>query len=183
VPWKLALAQTVALGWLEVSIWLSLPWVDELASAVGIVPAVLVVSLVAYLPGWLVAFLAASLLLDHQPPVRATHPTVPVTVLIAARNEAERIEENDRLHRLPGLPRPRQRARRRQRLHRRHPGHRRKRSAPPAAWTSAASSSRVPARAMRSTPGWRPCEPSWSSPWTPTPSCTRGASASSSRGC
>jgi len=93
VTWKLALAQTVALGWLGVSIWLSLPWVDDLASAVGIVPAVLVVSLVAYLPGWLVAFLAASLLLDRQPPVRASHPTVPVTVLIAARNEAERIEE------------------------------------------------------------------------------------------
>jgi poly-beta-1,6-N-acetyl-D-glucosamine synthase len=40
-----------------------------------------------------VAFLAVSLLLDRQPPVRATHPTAPVTVLIAARNEAERIEE------------------------------------------------------------------------------------------
>jgi hypothetical protein len=26
VPWKLALAQAVALGWLGVSIWLSLPW-------------------------------------------------------------------------------------------------------------------------------------------------------------
>jgi biofilm PGA synthesis N-glycosyltransferase PgaC len=93
VTWKLALAQTVALGWLGVSIWLSLPWVDDLASAAGIVPAVLLVSLVAYLPGWLVAFLAASLLLDRQPPVHATHPTAPVTVLIAARNEAERIEE------------------------------------------------------------------------------------------
>jgi biofilm PGA synthesis N-glycosyltransferase PgaC len=93
VPWKLALAQTVALGWLGVSIWLSLPWVDDLAAAVGIVPAVVVVTLVAYVPGWLVAFLAASLLLDRQPPVRDAHPTAPVTVLIAARNEAERIEE------------------------------------------------------------------------------------------
>jgi poly-beta-1,6-N-acetyl-D-glucosamine synthase len=93
VPWKLALAQTVAVGWLGASIWLSLPWVGELAAAVGIVPALLVVSLVAYVPGWLVAFLAASLLLDRQPPVRQAHPSVPVTVLIAARNEAERIEE------------------------------------------------------------------------------------------
>jgi biofilm PGA synthesis N-glycosyltransferase PgaC len=93
VTWKLALAQAVALGWLGVSIWLSLPWVDDLAAAVGIVPAVLVVSLVAYLPGWLVAFLAVSLLLDRQPPVRATHPTAPVTVVIAARNQAERLEE------------------------------------------------------------------------------------------
>jgi cellulose synthase/poly-beta-1,6-N-acetylglucosamine synthase-like glycosyltransferase len=43
--------------------------------------------------GWLVASLAASLLLDRQPPLRRTHPTAPVTVLIAARNEAERIQE------------------------------------------------------------------------------------------
>jgi poly-beta-1,6-N-acetyl-D-glucosamine synthase len=92
VPWKLAVAQAVALGWLGVSIWLSLPWVRELSAAVGIVPAVAVVALVAYVPGWL-AFLAASLLLDRQPPVREAQPTVPVTVLIAARNEAERIEE------------------------------------------------------------------------------------------
>jgi len=57
------------------------------------VAAIVVVSLVAYLPGWLVAFLAVSLLLDRQPPLRRSHPTVPVTVLVAARNEADRIEE------------------------------------------------------------------------------------------
>ena len=93
VSLKFAFAQAVALAWLGVSVWLSLPWVDDLAAAVGVVPAVLVVSLVAYLPGWLVAFLAVSLLLDRQPPLRVSRPTVPVTVLIAARNEAERIEE------------------------------------------------------------------------------------------
>jgi poly-beta-1,6-N-acetyl-D-glucosamine synthase len=67
--------------------------VRELAAATTIAPAVLVVSLVAYLPGWLVAFLAVSLLLDRQPPLRRSHPTIPVTVLIAARNEAEQIQE------------------------------------------------------------------------------------------
>jgi biofilm PGA synthesis N-glycosyltransferase PgaC len=90
---KFVVAQLLAAGWLGVSVWLSLPWVRELAAAITIAPAVLVVCLVAYLPGWLVAFLAASLLLDRQPPLRRTHPTAPVTVLIAARNEAERIQE------------------------------------------------------------------------------------------
>ena len=90
---KFVVAQLLAVGWLGVSVWLSLPWVKELAAAITIAPAVLVVCLVAYLPGWLVAFLAVSLLLDRQPPLRRTHPTVPVTVLIAARNEAERIQE------------------------------------------------------------------------------------------
>ena len=93
VTFKFAFAQAVALGWLAVSVWLSLPWLRELGAAVGAVPALVIVALIAYLPGWLVAFLAASLLLDRQPPLRVSHPTVPVTVLIAARNEAARIEE------------------------------------------------------------------------------------------
>jgi poly-beta-1,6-N-acetyl-D-glucosamine synthase len=90
---KFVVAQALAAGWLGVSVWLSLPWVRELAAAIAIVPAVLVVCLVAYLPGWLVAFLAVSLLLDRQPPLRRTNPAVPVTVLVAARNEAGRIQE------------------------------------------------------------------------------------------
>jgi poly-beta-1,6-N-acetyl-D-glucosamine synthase len=93
VTLKFLVAQGLSAGWLGVSIWLSLPWVRELAAAVTVVPAVVVVSLIAYLPGWLVAFLAVSLLLDRQPPLRQAHPAVPVTVLIAARNEADRIQE------------------------------------------------------------------------------------------
>jgi biofilm PGA synthesis N-glycosyltransferase PgaC len=90
---KFVAAQVLALAWLGVSVRLSLPWVRELAAAITTVPAFLVVSLVAYLPGWLVAFLAVSLLLDRQPPLRRSHPTIPVTVLVAARNEADRIQE------------------------------------------------------------------------------------------
>jgi biofilm PGA synthesis N-glycosyltransferase PgaC len=90
---KFVVAQAVSLGWLGVSVWLSQPWLDQLAAAITTVPAVLVVCLIAYVPGWLVAFLAVSLLLDRQPPLRRTHPTDPVTVLVAARNEAERIQE------------------------------------------------------------------------------------------
>jgi biofilm PGA synthesis N-glycosyltransferase PgaC len=90
---KFGVAQVLAAGWLGVSVWLSLPWVRELAATITIAPAVLVVCLIAYLPGWLVAFLAVSLLLDRQPPLPRAQPAVPVTVLIAARNEAERIQE------------------------------------------------------------------------------------------
>jgi poly-beta-1,6-N-acetyl-D-glucosamine synthase len=90
---KFVVAQVLAAGWLGVSVWLSLPWVRELAATITIAPAVVVVCLIAYLPGWLVAFLAVSLLLDRQPPLPRAQPAVPVTVLIAARNEAERIQE------------------------------------------------------------------------------------------
>jgi poly-beta-1,6-N-acetyl-D-glucosamine synthase len=90
---KFMVAQALAVGWLALSVWLSLPWVRELAAAITVVPAVLVVCLVAYLPGWLVAFRAVSLLLDRQPPLRTSAATMPATVLIAARNEADRIRQ------------------------------------------------------------------------------------------
>ena len=90
---KFAVAQALALSWLGMSVSLSLPWVGELASAITVLPAILVVLLIAYLPGWLVAFLAVSLLRTASLPWAASHPTTPVTVLIAARNEAERIQE------------------------------------------------------------------------------------------
>jgi NADPH:quinone reductase-like Zn-dependent oxidoreductase len=93
VTGKFVVAQVSALGWLGLSALLSLPWVRELATTITVVPAILVVGFVAYLPGWLVAFLAVSLLLDRQPPLRRSHPTIPVTVLVAARNEADRIQE------------------------------------------------------------------------------------------
>ena len=93
VTMRFVVTEALAAAWLGVSVWLSLPWLRELAAAITTVPAILVVSLIAYLPGWLVAFLALSLLPDRQPPVRRSHPAVPVTVLIAARNEAEPIQE------------------------------------------------------------------------------------------
>jgi poly-beta-1,6-N-acetyl-D-glucosamine synthase len=90
---KFWLSQAFALAWLGVSIRLSIPWLVDLATAITVVPAVLIVTLVAFVPGWLVAFQTMSLVLDRQPPLLVTHPRDPVTVLIAARNEAERIEE------------------------------------------------------------------------------------------
>jgi hypothetical protein len=182
VTMKFVVAQTFAAAWLGVSVWLSLPWLRELAVAITTVPAILVVSLIAYLPGWLVAFLALSLLLDRQPPLRGAYPAIPVTVLIAARNEAERIQETSARvagQDYPGpievlvvdngstdgtRPSPR-------------------RSVPRPASRSAASASRSPARATPSTPAWPQSAPSWSSPWTPIPCCTRRLFASWWHGC
>lgn len=90
---KFAIAQAFALWWLLLSMHLSLPWVRDLAEQVGRVPAVLIVALIAYVPGWLVAFLAVSLVLDRQPPPRVPDPDDPVTIIVAARNEASRITE------------------------------------------------------------------------------------------
>ena len=119
---KFVVAQLLAAGWLGVSIWLSLPWLRELAVAISMVAAIVVVSLVAYLPGWLVAFLAVSLLLDRQPPLRRTHPAAPVN-RAGRRPQRGRLDPgDDLLHRRPGLPGARRGPGGRQRLHRRHPG-------------------------------------------------------------
>jgi biofilm PGA synthesis N-glycosyltransferase PgaC len=85
---KFVLAQTFALGWVAFSVWLSLPWFRDLSTVVSPLVAFLMITFVAYIPGYLVALLCASLVLDHPPAFHVTHPTTPLTVLIAARNES-----------------------------------------------------------------------------------------------
>lgn len=84
---KFVVSLAVAVVWVSLSVWLSQRWVDELVPAVGSVGAWTVVVLVAYLPGGIVAFMAASLLLDRQPGLRVADPTTALTVIVAARNE------------------------------------------------------------------------------------------------
>ena len=55
--------------------------------------ALITVGLLAIVPGFIVALLFSSLLLDRQPQLQPKSPTAPVTVMIAARNEAESIAE------------------------------------------------------------------------------------------
>ena len=88
---KFAVACLVAAAWVGLSAWISLPWIGDLARHVTVVPAVVLVSLLAFVPGFLVAFLAAGALLDRQPTLVSASPTAPLTVLIAARNEAASI--------------------------------------------------------------------------------------------
>src|SRR3954447_1133367 len=90
---RFVIAFGLATLWMGASLWLSLPWIRELGSHIGIVAAVVVVTFVALVPGHLVAFLVAGMLFDRQPALVAVHPTTPVTVLVAARNEADTIAE------------------------------------------------------------------------------------------
>lgn len=91
VAQKFWISQTGALTWVSLSVILSLPWLRDLSDVVGFVPALLVITFIAYVPGYLVAFLAASLLVDRQPPFKVSDPDLPITILIAARNEAPNI--------------------------------------------------------------------------------------------
>ncbi len=93
---KFAIAVTTATLWTGASVWISAPWVSGLATHVTILPAILIVSLLAFIPGFVMAFLMAGLAFDRQPPLRVTSPHEPVTVLIAARNEGAAIGETVR---------------------------------------------------------------------------------------
>jgi biofilm PGA synthesis N-glycosyltransferase PgaC len=90
---RFVVAFAAATVWMGASLWLSLPWIGSLGDHIGLVPAIVAVTLVALIPGHLVAFLAVALLFDRPPPLVAVHPTTPVTVLVAARNEAGTISE------------------------------------------------------------------------------------------
>ncbi|WP_031314358.1 glycosyl transferase, partial [Caldanaerobacter subterraneus] len=88
---KFLISQMTAISWMIFSIKLSVPWLNDLSKVVGFPLALFIITFIAYVPGYLVSFTAISLLLDRQPSIKGIHPSIPVTILIAARNEAERI--------------------------------------------------------------------------------------------
>jgi biofilm PGA synthesis N-glycosyltransferase PgaC len=96
VTGKFALSVAFAIVWVAASAWISMPWIDQLTAAVNSFSAWLIVGLVAYIPGFIVALMMMSLLLDRQPPLRVANPTTGVTVIVAARNEQAGIADTIR---------------------------------------------------------------------------------------
>jgi poly-beta-1,6-N-acetyl-D-glucosamine synthase len=88
---KFWISHLIALLWLGVSFYLSLPWLNELAGIVSFPVALLIIGGISYLPGYMNAFLVLSLLLDKQPAFKNEFPSDKVTVLIAAYNEEGQI--------------------------------------------------------------------------------------------
>ncbi len=93
---KFWIAALFSVAWLGLAIWLSRPWLHDLADVVTLAGAIVIVTLVAYIPALLMSFMAMSLLLDRQPALRVAHPTTGVTIVIAARNEEAGMAETIR---------------------------------------------------------------------------------------
>ena len=93
---KFWISVSFGLLWLSGSIWLSLPWLRDLRGYVGLFGAIAAVTLVAYIPALLMAFMAMSLVLDRQPELRVSQSDTGVTIVIAARNEEAGIAETVR---------------------------------------------------------------------------------------
>lgn len=90
---KFYLSHIFAIIWVIFSIFISLHWVQELSSIVTLPVAIFIIGGLAYIPGYLNAFLVISLIIDRQPAYKSEWPEREVTILIAARNEAERITD------------------------------------------------------------------------------------------
>jgi hypothetical protein len=84
---RFGLSLVLAIAWLVFSLWLSLPWLSDLANLSHPVIALFVLTFVAYVPGFMNAFLLTSLVLRPDA-LRQTPATWPaISVLVAAYQE------------------------------------------------------------------------------------------------
>lgn len=90
---KFAFALAVALGWTAVSIWLSGPWVEDLALRWSWMFAIIAVTFIAYVPGFMNAFMVSTLLADRRPPRKQLYAYPGVTVLVACFNEEPNVAD------------------------------------------------------------------------------------------
>lgn len=90
---KFTLSITIAVAWTAMSVWLSQRWLNDLAMVAGWVVALIAIGFIAYVPGFMNAFLISTLLLDRKPPQRHISGYPGLTVLVAAYNEATAIAD------------------------------------------------------------------------------------------
>jgi biofilm PGA synthesis N-glycosyltransferase PgaC len=90
---KLLAVVALSLCWAVFSLWLAIPWIEELGASITVPLAALVIGGIAIVPGYLNANLIASLLIDRAPPLRFDLDFPALTVLVACFNEEEAIEE------------------------------------------------------------------------------------------
>lgn len=88
---KYAIALAVGFSWASLSIWLSLQWLDDLSGVLGRSMAIVVIAFIAYVPGFMNAFLISSILLDRRPERRRLDRYPGVSILVACYNEADNI--------------------------------------------------------------------------------------------
>jgi len=91
VPLKFLICHVFALIWTVFAIYISLNWIVDLSKIITLPAVIIVITGIAYIPGYLNIFLIVSLLIDKQPPLKNEYPSENVTILIAARNEAATI--------------------------------------------------------------------------------------------
>jgi biofilm PGA synthesis N-glycosyltransferase PgaC len=90
---KFAFALLVSGGWFALTVLIALPWIAELSMRIGAPLALVAVGGIALVPGFMNAFLIASLMLDRRPPRSKPSRYPAVSILIAAYNEEASIAD------------------------------------------------------------------------------------------
>ena len=93
---KFAFALFVSGAWFVLTVLITLPWIAELSELIGLPLALAAVGGIALVPGFMNAFVIASLLLDRRPPRLTPSRYPPVSILIAARNDEASIADTIR---------------------------------------------------------------------------------------
>jgi biofilm PGA synthesis N-glycosyltransferase PgaC len=92
---RFALEMAFALAWVALSLYLAMPWIDDLDRLIDPIPSWMTIAGIAIIPGYLNAHLLAALVLDRPtplpPPSDLHFPAL--TILIAAYNEAAGIAD------------------------------------------------------------------------------------------
>ena len=90
---KLVLVALCSLAWVGFSLWLAIPWIEELGKSITVPLAAALIAGIAIIPGYLNAHLISSLLIDKAPPLRFDVDFPAITLIIACFNEENQIEE------------------------------------------------------------------------------------------
>ena len=89
---KFLVAFALALAWGAVSSALAEGWFHDLAAVVGDGTALFVIAFIAIVPGFMNAFMIASLALDRRPARKPLAAYPPLTIIIAAYDEEDHLE-------------------------------------------------------------------------------------------
>ena len=88
IKYKFVISLIISILWVIFSYYVSKQWISDLSEVTSsIFLAIFIIAGVAYVPGFMNAFLVSSLLLDKQPKFKVNYPTDDVTILVAAYNE------------------------------------------------------------------------------------------------
>src|SRR3954465_4791538 len=101
---KLVLVALFSLAWVGFSLWLAIPWIEDLGKSITVPVAAALIAGIAIIPGYLNAHLISSLLIDKAPPLRFDLDFPAITLVVAAFNGADCIEETLDYAALQGYP-------------------------------------------------------------------------------
>ena len=96
IRWKFIITLAASTVWMLLSIWLSIPWYEQLSEHTTPAIAAFLIGFIAIIPGFMNAFIMVALALDKRPRVPRHDHYPSVTVLVAAYNEAASIEDTVR---------------------------------------------------------------------------------------